>query len=68
MSLKCAEYGSKFYSNRRNCYIHLGLDKSLFLFENWKKILEEVNSFLSEHLHSQFICVFPPKLARLHYI
>ena len=55
MSLKCAEYGSKFYSNRRNCYIHLGLDKSLFLFENWKKILEEVNSFLSEHLHSQFI-------------
>ena len=54
MSLKCAEYGSKFYSNRRNCYIHLGLDKSLFLFENWKKILE-VNSFLSEHLHSQFI-------------
>ena len=46
MSLKFPEYGSKFYSNRRNYYIHLGLDKSLFSFENDKKFLEEVNSFL----------------------
>ena len=61
-SLKFPEYDGKFYANRRNCYIHLGLDKSLFSFENYKKFLEEVNSFLSEHLHSQFICVFPPKL------
>ena len=62
MSLKFPEYGSKFYFNRRNYYIHLGLDKSLFSFENYKKFIEEVNSFLSEHLHSQFICVFSPKL------
>ena len=46
MSLKFPEYGLKFYSNRRNYYIHLGLDKSLFSFENDKKFLEEVNSFL----------------------
>ena len=62
MSLKFPEYGSKFYSNRRNYYIHLGIDKSLFSFENYKKSLEEVNSFLSEHLHNQFIFVFSPKL------
>ena len=46
MSLKFPEYGLKFYSNRRNYYIHLGLDKSLFSFENDRKFLEEVNSFL----------------------
>ena len=62
MSLKFPEYGSKFYSNRRNYYIHLGLAKSLFSFENYKNFLEEVDSFLIEHLQSQFICVFPPKL------
>ena len=74
MSLKFPEYGLKFYSNRRNYYIHLGLDKSLFSFENYKKFIEEVNSFLSEHLHSQFICFFTKVIniykveARLHYI
>ena len=62
MSLKLPEYDGKFYANRRNYYIHLGLDKSLFSFENYKIFLEEVNSFLSEHLHSQFISFFPPKL------
>ena len=31
MSLKFPEYNSKFYANKRNFYIHLGLDKSLKL-------------------------------------
>ena len=62
MSLKFPDYGLKFDSNIRNYYIHLVLDKSFFSFENYKKFLEEVNSFLREHLHSQFICVFPTKL------
>ena len=62
ISLKFPEYDGKFYANRRNYYMHLGLNKSLFSFENYKKFLEEVNSFLSEHLHSEFISVFPPKL------
>ena len=62
MSLKFPEYDGKFCANRRNYYIHLGLDKSLFSFKNYKNFLEEVNSFLSEHLHSEIISVFPPKL------
>ena len=61
-SLKFPEYDGQFYANRRNYYIHLGLDKLLFLFENCKNFLEEVNSFLNEHLHSEFNSVFPPKL------
>ena len=62
MSLKFPEYNSKCYANRRNFYMHLRLDKSLFSFENYRQFLQEVNSFLTEHLYSQFSSVFPPKL------
>ena len=62
MSLKFPEYECQFYANRRNYYIHLGLDKSLFSFENYKNFLEEVNPFLNEHLHSELNSVSPPKL------
>ena len=40
----------------------MGLDKSLFGFENYKKLLEEIGCFLSKHLSTKFISVFPPKL------
>ena len=60
--LKFAQNAAKFYANRRNFYIHLGLDKSLFSFENYKEFLIEVNKFLFEHLHKDFARVYPPKL------
>ena len=56
------EYDAKFYSNRRNFYIHMGLDKSLFSFENYQKLLNEIDRFLNEHLEKRFIPIFPPKL------
>ena len=59
---KFPENEAKFYSNRRNMYIHMGLDKSLFFYENYKQVLQEVESFLNEHLKNKFICLFPPKL------
>ena len=63
ITFKFPEFDAKFYSNSRNSYVHLGLDKALFSFENYRKLLEEMNSFLNEHLISkQFTCVFPPKL------
>ena len=34
------EYDAKFYSHRRNFYIHMGLDKSLFSFEYDKILLQ----------------------------
>ena len=43
-------------------YIHIGLGKSLFSFENYKQVLQEVQSFLNEHLKNKFICLFLPKL------
>ena len=38
------------------------LDKSLFSFENYQKLLNEVDCFLNEHLKKKFIPIFPPKL------
>ena len=58
ITIKFPEYDAKFYANRHNYYIHLGLDKSLFSFENYKKILTEINNYLNEHLHSQFKSIF----------
>ena len=40
----------------------MGLDKSLFSFENHQKLLNEIDCFLNEHLEKKFIPVFPPKL------
>ena len=62
ISVKFPEYQAKFYSNRRNFYIHMGLDQSLFSFENFRKLLQEIDCFLNEHLENKFTCVFPTKL------
>ena len=51
---KFSEYEAEFYSNRKKFYIHMGLDKSLFGFENYKKLLEEIDCFLNEHLSNKF--------------
>ena len=55
------EYDAKFYSNRRNFYIHMGLDKSLFSFVNYKILLQEIDNFLGDHLPNKFASVYPPK-------
>ena len=62
ISAKFPEYQAKFYSNRRNFYIHMGLDNSLFGYGNFKKLLEDIECFLNEHLPNKFISIFPPKL------
>ena len=73
MNLKFLEFHGKFYSNRRNFYIHLGLDKSLFSFQNYKIFLQEIDNFFNEHVIKDFETVFPPKLVistkwKDHYI
>ena len=65
MELNFGIYKAKFYSNRRNFYIHLGLDSSLFSFENYKDFLEEINRFLDQKLVKEFKVVYPPKLVIL---
>ena len=56
---KFREYDAKFYSNRRNLCIHLGLDKAIFSYSSFKNLLEEVTSFLDEHILNKFSSNFP---------
>ena len=61
MKRKFPHYDGKFSANRRNTYIHLGLDKYLFLFGDYKDFLNTINKFLSEQLRAEFKIVDPPK-------
>ena len=62
INAKLPDNQAKFYSNRRNNYIHMGLDKSLFGYANFQKLFDEVDCFLNEHLLHKFISIFPAKL------
>ena len=64
ISVKCPEYQAKFYLNRRNFYIRMGLDRYLFSFENFRQLLLEIDCFLNDHLKNKFTSVFPPKLIK----
>ena len=56
------EYKAKFFSNRRNNYIHLGLDKSLFSYQNYNLFLTDIDRYLTANLNENFRLVDPPKL------
>ena len=62
INLKFPEFKAKFYSNRRNFYIHMGLDESLFGFDECNKLLQEIDNFVNEHLTGKFTCISPPSL------
>lgn len=62
MQKKFPLYEGKLYSNRRDNFIHLGLDKSLFSFEDYKEYLNFIDKFLTEHLRPEFKVVYSPKL------
>ena len=59
---KHPHYQAKFFSNRRNNYIHLGLDKSLFSYQNYNSFLKDIDIYLSANLNKNFKLVDPPKL------
>ena len=56
---KFPEFNAKFYSNRRNFYIHMGLYNSLYGYLNFKQLLEETDLFINEHLPQKFDSKFP---------
>ena len=62
IELNIPQFEAKFYINRQNFNIHLGLDKSLFSFENYKELLDKIDKFLGQHLVKNFESVYPPKL------
>ena len=40
----------------------MGLDKSLFSFCEYRKLLQEIDNFLREYLPGKFTSIFPPRL------
>ena len=40
----------------------MGLDQSLFSFENFRQLLQEIDCLLNEYLEKKFTSVFSPKL------
>ena len=44
-----------FYVSKRNMCVHMGLEKSIFSYSNYKEIIEEYNIFFDEHLSNKFI-------------
>ena len=49
MHLKFPEFGSKFYSNRRNFYIHLGWTNFFFLLKITKPSYKKLTFFKSTY-------------------
>ena len=54
IGIKLPEYEAKFYSNRRNSRIHMGLNKVIFAYSNFQDLLKEINLFLDEHIPNKF--------------
>ena len=50
MDKKHPDYRAKFYINRKNRLIHVGMDKALFSFENYRFFLWECEFFTKEEL------------------
>ena len=55
---KFPEYNAKFYSDRRNFYIHMGLDNSIFGYEDFKQLLQEICLLTNSYLKNLFLILF----------
>ena len=56
---KFPELNAAFYSSRRNMCVHMGLDKAIFAYSNFDKIINELNNFFDEHLAEKFKTNYP---------
>ena len=52
---KFPELDAGSYISKRNMYVHMGLEKSIFSDSNYKAIIEEYNKFFEEHLSNKFV-------------
>ena len=48
-----------FYVSKQNMCVHMGLEKPIFSYPNYKEIIEEYNKFFEEHLSNKFIVTKP---------
>ena len=52
---KFPELDAGFYISKRNMCVHMGLNKAIFSYSNYKAIIDEYKNFLEEHLSDNFI-------------
>ena len=57
--IKFPEVNVAFYSKRRNMCVHMGLNKAIFAYLNFKRIIEQINKFLDDHLAGKFERNYP---------
>ena len=58
MDKKYPEFRCKFYINRRNTYIHIGMDKNLYQFSNFKTYISECEKFINERLNKELFIFY----------
>ena len=56
---KFPEVNAAFYSTRRHMCVHMGLDKAIFSYSNFKQIIERINNFFDKHLAGKFETNYP---------
>ena len=52
---KFPDLAAGFYVNKQNVCVHMGLEKSIYSYSNYKEIIEEYDKFFEEHLSNKFI-------------
>ena len=57
--VKFPEINAAFYSSRRNMCLHMGLDKAIFSYSDFKQIIEQINKYFDEHLVGKFETNYP---------
>lgn len=48
-----------FISAKKNVCVHLGLDQSIFSYENYTQIIAQINTFFSENFGTKFAVSYP---------
>ena len=49
----------KLYDSRRSNYVHMIIDRPLFVLDDYEKIVSEIQDFMYEQLDERFKLVFP---------
>lgn len=57
--IKFPELNAAFYSRRRNMCVHMGLNKAIFSYSNFKQIIEPIKNLFDEHLARKFETNYP---------
>ena len=60
---KFPDLAAGLYVNKQKMCVHMGLEKSIYSYSNYKEIIEECEKFFEEHLSNKFIVT---KLQLIH--